>query len=71
MNAESAASAVVKVAVVTGAGSGIGRSVALAEAGWSVGLAGRRAEALEETASLAGGSAGGEVLCVPTDVADP
>lgn len=55
--------------MVTGAGSGIGRSVALtlAGAGWSVVLAGRRAEALEETASLAGG----DVLCVPTDVTSP
>ncbi|MET7711111.1 SDR family oxidoreductase [Streptomyces sp. NPDC005407] len=61
--------AVAKIAVVTGAGSGIGRSVALtlAGAGWSVVLAGRRAEALEETASLAGG----DVLCVPTDVTSP
>jgi NAD(P)-dependent dehydrogenase (short-subunit alcohol dehydrogenase family) len=61
--------AVAKTAVVTGAGSGIGRSVALtlAGAGWSVVLAGRRAEALEETASLAGG----DVLCVPTDVTSP
>ncbi|WP_327684554.1 SDR family oxidoreductase [Streptomyces sp. NBC_00467] len=58
-----------RIAVVTGAGSGIGRSVALtlAEAGWSVAVAGRRAEALEETASLAGGN----VLCVPTDVTSP
>lgn len=55
--------------MVTGAGSGIGRSVAvaLAGAGWSVVAAGRRAEALEETASLAGG----DVLCVPTDVTSP
>ncbi|TQK44118.1 NADP-dependent 3-hydroxy acid dehydrogenase YdfG [Streptomyces sp. SLBN-118] len=61
--------AVAKIAVVTGAGSGIGRSVAvtLAQAGWSVILAGRRAETLEETASLAGG----DVLCVPTDVTSP
>ncbi|MFK4227204.1 SDR family oxidoreductase [Streptomyces sp. NPDC019890] len=61
--------AVAKIAVVTGAGSGIGRSVALtlAGAGWSVVLAGRRAVALEETASLAGG----DVLCVPTDVTSP
>ncbi|MET7615430.1 SDR family oxidoreductase [Streptomyces sp. NPDC005408] len=61
--------AVAKIAVVTGAGSGIGRSVAvtLAEAGWAVALAGRRAEALEETASLAGG----DVLVVPTDVTSP
>ncbi|GAA4921871.1 SDR family oxidoreductase [Streptomyces coeruleoprunus] len=56
--------------MVTGAGSGIGRSVALAlaEAGWSLALAGRRAGALEETAALA---AGAETLCVPTDVTSP
>ncbi|MFF3453778.1 SDR family oxidoreductase [Streptomyces sp. NPDC002730] len=61
--------AVSRIAVVTGAGSGIGRSVALtlAGAGWSVVLAGRRAEALAETASLAGG----DVLCFPTDVTSP
>lgn len=55
--------------MVTGAGSGIGRSVALtlAGAGWSVVLAGRRAEALAETASLAGG----DVRCFPTDVTSP
>ncbi|MEV0095237.1 SDR family oxidoreductase [Streptomyces sp. NPDC050738] len=57
-----------KIALVTGAGSGIGRSVArtLSEAGWSVALAGRRTEALEETA--AGMT---DALCVRTDVADP
>ncbi|MFI8965082.1 SDR family oxidoreductase [Streptomyces sp. NPDC053493] len=55
------------IAVVTGAGSGIGRSVAraLVEAGWSVALAGRRAEALEETAASLPAE---RVLCVPTDV---
>ncbi|MFD9822679.1 SDR family oxidoreductase, partial [Streptomyces violascens] len=60
-----------KSAIVTGAGSGIGRSVALAlaGAGWSVALAGRRAEALEETAALAGKDA--DVLCVRTDVTSP
>jgi NAD(P)-dependent dehydrogenase (short-subunit alcohol dehydrogenase family) len=59
-----------RVAVVTGAGSGIGRAVALAlvRAGFSVGLAGRRAEALEDTRAQAGG--GGAVLAVPTDVRD-
>ncbi|PNG19411.1 SDR family oxidoreductase [Streptomyces cahuitamycinicus] len=43
------------IAVVTGAGSGIGRAVAveLLRAGWSVALAGRRVETLEETAALA------------------
>jgi NAD(P)-dependent dehydrogenase (short-subunit alcohol dehydrogenase family) len=58
-----------KVAVVTGGGSGIGRAVAhgLGYAGWTVVLAGRRAEALEETAAKAKGRA----LCVPTDVTDP
>jgi NAD(P)-dependent dehydrogenase (short-subunit alcohol dehydrogenase family) len=57
-----------KVALVTGAGSGIGRAcaVALAEAGYAVVLAGRRAEALEQTAAMAPGS-----LAVPADVADP
>ncbi|MFE0702886.1 SDR family oxidoreductase [Streptomyces sp. NPDC058872] len=55
------------IAVVTGAGSGIGRSVALAlaAAGWSVALAGRRARALEETAAAL---PDGDFLCVPTDV---
>jgi NADP-dependent 3-hydroxy acid dehydrogenase YdfG len=56
------------VAVVTGAGSGIGRVVAraLLGAGYRVGLAGRRAAALEETAD---GHA--DALVAPTDVADP
>src|SRR5690606_3464882 len=56
-----------KVAIVTGAGSGIGRAVALgmAREGYRVVLAGRRRAALEETASLAGS---GEVRVVPTDV---
>lgn len=60
-----------KVAMVTGAGSGIGRAsaLALAEAGYAVVLVGRRAEALEETAALAGPEA--VTLCTPADVADP
>ncbi|GAA2087210.1 SDR family oxidoreductase [Streptomyces albiaxialis] len=60
-----------RTALVTGAGSGIGRSVALtlADAGWSVVLAGRRAAPLEATAGLAGN--GASVLAVPTDVTDP
>ncbi|MDJ0383011.1 SDR family oxidoreductase [Streptomyces sp. G-G2] len=60
-----------KTAVVTGAGSGIGRSVALAlaGAGWNLALAGRRREALDETAAAAG--EGAQVLCVRTDVSDP
>ena len=58
------------IAVVTGAGSGIGRSVALAlaAAGWSVALAGRRAGALEETAAAL---PSGDFLPVPTDVTSP
>jgi NAD(P)-dependent dehydrogenase (short-subunit alcohol dehydrogenase family) len=59
-----------KVAIVTGAGSGIGRAAALAllADGYSVGLAGRRKEPLEETAKQA--SAAGRALPVPTDVSD-
>ena len=58
-----------KTALVTGAGSGIGRASALAllNAGWRVALAGRRAEALEETQALAA-EAGAGALVVSTDV---
>ncbi len=61
-----------KVAIVTGAGSGIGRQVALAllGEGYSVVLAGRRTGPLEETATEAG-AAGSRALAVPTDVTDP
>lgn len=61
-----------QIAVVTGAGSGIGRAVAveLAANGWTVALAGRRAEPLEETAELAR-AAGGGALAVVTDVSSP
>ncbi len=60
-----------KIALVTGAGSGVGRAVAtgLLEAGYSVVLAGRRADALKETVEMAGAEAA-RVLCVPTDVSD-
>src|SRR5271168_3445065 len=59
-----------RVAVITGAGSGIGRASALAllKDGWSVALAGRRKEALEETAGMA---SSGHALAVPTDVTEP
>ncbi|WP_199552809.1 SDR family oxidoreductase [Streptomyces sp. N35] len=59
-----------KIAVVTGAGSGIGRAVALelAASGWSLALAGRRVETLEETAALAGSA---DVVCVRTNVSEP
>ena len=60
-----------KVAVVTGAGSGIGRAVslALANVGYEVVLAGRRADKLEETRAL-GGERSGQLHPVVTDVAD-
>ncbi|HYZ63448.1 MAG TPA: SDR family oxidoreductase [Acetobacteraceae bacterium] len=59
-----------KYALVTGAGSGVGRAsaLALAEAGWSVALVGRRQDALEETAKL--GQAD-RFLVLPTDVSKP
>src|SRR5690348_4880882 len=58
-----------KTAIVTGAGSGIGRAVAhaLLDDGYAVALAGRRREPLEETAR----AAPDRVLVVPTDVAKP
>ncbi len=61
-----------KVAIVTGAGTGIGRAVAigLLEDGYSVVLAGRRAALLEQTVQDAGAQ-GPHVLVVPTDVTDP
>ncbi len=58
-----------KVAMVTGAGSGIGRAcaIALGKAGFAVVLTGRRIDALQETANMMDG----ESLCVSADVADP
>jgi NAD(P)-dependent dehydrogenase (short-subunit alcohol dehydrogenase family) len=61
-----------RIAVVTGAGSGIGRQVALAllDAGYAVALAGRRVERLHETIAQSG-AAPEAALAVPTDVGDP
>jgi NAD(P)-dependent dehydrogenase (short-subunit alcohol dehydrogenase family) len=61
-----------KVAIVTGAGSGIGKAVAIAllHEGYHVVLAGRRKERLEEAVAGAG-AAGARALVVPSDVADP
>jgi NAD(P)-dependent dehydrogenase (short-subunit alcohol dehydrogenase family) len=61
-----------KAAIVTGAGTGIGRQAALAllREGYSVALAGRRTEPLEETVDMAG-AAGSRALAVATNVSDP
>src|SRR5579863_10478367 len=61
-----------KIALVTGAGSGIGKQVviALAQAGYAVVLAGRRAELLEG-AAVEVKNAGAKALVVQTDVTDP
>jgi NAD(P)-dependent dehydrogenase (short-subunit alcohol dehydrogenase family) len=66
-----------KVAVVTGAGTGVGRAAALAliGEGYAVVLAGRRKDKLEETASeaksIGSKSSAAKTLLVPTDVTDP
>jgi NAD(P)-dependent dehydrogenase (short-subunit alcohol dehydrogenase family) len=61
-----------KIALVTGAGTGIGKAVALAlmRDGYAVTLAGRRQDKLDETAA-AGRAIGGHSLAVATDVSDP
>jgi len=60
-----------KVAIVTGAGTGIGKAVSLAllKDGYRVALAGRRKEPLEK--AVADSGAGARALAVPTDVSDP
>lgn len=65
-------SAPTKIAVVTGAGTGVGRAAALAllGGGWTVVLTGRRKDALEETIALAGDAAA-RARAIPADVADP
>ena len=61
-----------KVAIVTGAGTGIGKSAALALLidGYRVGLVGRRKEPLEQTAAAAG-AASDNMLILPADVGNP
>ena len=61
-----------KVAIITGAGSGVGKATALAflRDGYRVALAGRRKDALDTTAAAAGDAAS-RALVVPTDVANP
>ena len=61
-----------KIALVTGAGTGVGRGAALAlmQAGFTVVLAGRRKDKLEEVAKE-GAAHGGKSLVVPADIADP
>ena len=60
-----------KVAIVTGAGSGIGKlsALALAADGYAVVVAGRRPDPLDETVAAAE-KAGGKALAIPTDVSE-
>src|SRR4051794_19847752 len=60
-----------RVAVVTGGGTGVGKAAALAllRDGWNVALAGRRKEPLEAAVAESGAQA--RALAVPTDVSDP
>lgn len=62
----------IKTAIVTGAGSGVGRAIALAlvRKGWKVAIVGRRKIALEETADLAGRRSS-HVLACPCDIGRP
>src|SRR6202030_1144477 len=65
-----------RIAIVTGAGTGVGRAAALAlmKAGYVVGLAGRRKDKLDEVAAQGaswGAATQGRSMVVPTDVADP
>lgn len=64
--------ATAKIAIVTGAGTGVGRGAALAlmKAGFTVVLAGRRRDKLQEVANE-GAAKGGQSLIVPADIADP
>src|SRR5205814_2522179 len=68
---ETMADATNKIAIVTGAGTGVGRaaSLALMNAGFTVVLAGRRMEMLEETRKL--GDNVGKSLCVSADMTNP
>ncbi len=61
----------IRTSVITGAGTGVGQAVALklAQNGWRIALVGRRAEALQQTAKLAG-AAGGQCLVCPCDIGD-
>ena len=60
------------VAIITGGGSGIGKSVAIAlgKAGYSVSIAGRRQEALNETVAVIRDN-GGSAVAIQTDITDP
>ncbi|MBL4599206.1 MAG: SDR family NAD(P)-dependent oxidoreductase, partial [Rhizobiaceae bacterium] len=62
----------IKVAIVTGAGSGIGKAsaIALLNAGWTTVFVGRRAEELEEAIAEAG-DAGANAMAAPCDVTKP